>query len=1343
MVIFLTVIPKRPGTIVTDPLFADPAGGDFHLKSTAGRWDPSANGGVGAFVDDVVDSPCIDAGDPSADVALEPVPNGRRVNIGAYGGTPYASKSDATRRTLELSAPVTGTTNRAGWVPIAWNHGGDGWQESDTLRLEYSTDSGTTWLPVGAANALNFSNGAFLWNTLGLTSSTNYTLRLTCNQNQAVSVTSGSFTVLQPVFYYVNDASTSDDVYCTAVGDDGNDGLSPATPKATVQAILDAYDLEPGDTVLVDTGVYRLTNNILVSASDSGSADAYVRIVGSTHASGSVFDRGNMNAGTACFEFSNSDFVSLENVECKGGYDGVFVNEYTRTYHFVDLYLHGNSNWGLEAPNNLYNGQYASLYMWNCLVVSNSVGGIYTRSDLACFNSTIADNAPYQSGAQIGWPYGASITVRNCIIGAVGANGSLFYAVGSGSPSLSSDYNDFFTANGAVVSFTAPSLAAWRAATGQDAHSLGADPLFVNSTLGDYHLQSTAGSWHGGTFSADMADSPCIDAGDPTMPVGAEPAPNGGRINLGAYGGTAQASKTAAGRVVTVVSPNGGEIWRGTNTITWLTTGQGWSNSDTLKLEYSGDGGTTWNPIVGASALAYTAGAFSWNTLPMPSGARYRVRVICNQDPATADISDANFMIHNTGLNFYVNDASTSDDVYCTAVGDDGNDGLSSATPKATVQAILDAYDLEPGDTVLVDTGVYRLTNNILVSASDSGSADAYVRIVGSTHASGSVFDRGNMNAGTACFEFSNSDFVSLENVGCKGGYDGVLVNQYNGSYRFVNLDLHGNGNWGLEAPNNLADGQGASLCVWNCLVVSNSVGGIYTLSHLVCFNSTIADNGPYQYGGQIGSPVGASITVRNCIIGAAGASGSLFYAVGSGSPSLSSDYNDFFTANGAVVSVTAPSLPAWRAATGQDAHSLGADPLFVNSTLGDYHLQSTAGSWHGGTFSADGADSPCIDAGDPTMPVGAEPAPNGARINLGAYGGTAQASKTAAGRVVTVVSPNGGEIWRGTNTITWLTPGQGWGNGDTLNLEYSSDGGMTWNPIAGASALAYSVGAFSWNTLPMPSGARYRVRVICNQDPATADISDANFMIHNTGLNFYVNDASTSDDVYCTAVGDDGNDGLSPATPKATVQAILDAYDLEPGDTVLVDTGVYRLTNNILVSASDSGSADAYVRIVGSTHASGSVFDRGNMNAGTACFEFSNSDFVSLENVECKGGYDGVFVNEYTRTYHFVDLYLHGNSNWGLEAPNNLYNGQYASLYMWNCLVVSNSVGGIYTRSDLACFNSTIADNALYQSGAQIGWPYGASITVRNCIIGAVGANGSLFYAVGSGSPSLFIGLQ
>jgi hypothetical protein len=64
--------------------------GDYHLKSKAGRWDAAA----GAWVKDAVTSPCIDAGDP-ADMGWmnELWPNGRRIDIGAYGGTAEASLS--------------------------------------------------------------------------------------------------------------------------------------------------------------------------------------------------------------------------------------------------------------------------------------------------------------------------------------------------------------------------------------------------------------------------------------------------------------------------------------------------------------------------------------------------------------------------------------------------------------------------------------------------------------------------------------------------------------------------------------------------------------------------------------------------------------------------------------------------------------------------------------------------------------------------------------------------------------------------------------------------------------------------------------------------------------------------------------------------------------------------------------------------------------------------------------------------------------------------------------------------------------------------------------------------
>ncbi len=74
-------------------------------------------------------------------------------------------------------------------------------------------------------------------------------------------------------------------------------------------------------------------------------------------------------------------------------------------------------------------------------------------------------------------------------------------------------------------------------------------PRNPNSSVwidGDYHLKSETGRWDSVSESwiTDNLTSPCIDAGDPNSPVGDEPDPNGGRINMGAYGGTAEASKS-------------------------------------------------------------------------------------------------------------------------------------------------------------------------------------------------------------------------------------------------------------------------------------------------------------------------------------------------------------------------------------------------------------------------------------------------------------------------------------------------------------------------------------------------------------------------------------------------------------------------------------------------------------------------------------------------------------------------------------------------------------------------------------------------------------------------------
>jgi hypothetical protein len=69
---------------------------------------------------------------------------------------------------------------------------------------------------------------------------------------------------------------------------------------------------------------------------------------------------------------------------------------------------------------------------------------------------------------------------------------------------------------------------------------------------GDYHLKSQAGRWDAneGRWTTDNVTSLCIDAGDPASPIGLEPFPNGGIINIGAYGGTEEASKSYFGEPV-------------------------------------------------------------------------------------------------------------------------------------------------------------------------------------------------------------------------------------------------------------------------------------------------------------------------------------------------------------------------------------------------------------------------------------------------------------------------------------------------------------------------------------------------------------------------------------------------------------------------------------------------------------------------------------------------------------------------------------------------------------------------------------------------------------------------
>ena len=90
------------GTLSSDPLLVAPGtwievageqpvwvGGDYHLQSQMGRWDPDLQ----EWIADAQTSPCLDMAHPGSSWSNEPDPNGLRANQGAYGGTSQASLS--------------------------------------------------------------------------------------------------------------------------------------------------------------------------------------------------------------------------------------------------------------------------------------------------------------------------------------------------------------------------------------------------------------------------------------------------------------------------------------------------------------------------------------------------------------------------------------------------------------------------------------------------------------------------------------------------------------------------------------------------------------------------------------------------------------------------------------------------------------------------------------------------------------------------------------------------------------------------------------------------------------------------------------------------------------------------------------------------------------------------------------------------------------------------------------------------------------------------------------------------------------------------------------------------
>ncbi len=226
-----------------------------------------------------------------------------------------------------------------------------------------------------------------------------------------------------------------------------------------------------------------------------------------------------------------------------------------------------------------------------------------------------------------------------------------------------------------------------------------------------------------------------------------------------------------------------------------------------------------------------------------------------------------------------------------------------------------------------------------------------------------------NVESGTTLtdciFSFNHAD--------ANGG--GML--NFESSLTIGNCTFSGNSaNWG-GGMNNAESSTILTYCIFRINRADANGGGILnkqhshtTLSHCV-FSDNSATNGNSISCESYNQQHPSQIQANNCI----------FW----------SDGNEIWNNDNSVITITYSDVHGnWP---GQG--NIDADPCFADADNSNYHLKSEAGRWDVSvqTWVQDTVTSPCIDAGNPDSDWKKELWPNGERINMGIYGGTAEAS--------------------------------------------------------------------------------------------------------------------------------------------------------------------------------------------------------------------------------------------------------------------------------------------------------------------------------------------------------------
>ncbi len=309
-----------------------------------------------------------------------------------------------------------------------------------------------------------------------------------------------------------------------------------------------------------------ITNNIIESNGEMGivTRGAGIYVSGNRNRILNNIIRNNRGGrGAGICGNREGDTLLIEGNQILGnyGYDdhcgGVYLGGYVemRKNVIAGNRVENSYGWGggvlilgtAYLSNNIYRNNYCPTY-GGALFVDEG-GTAYLENEL------IYNNRADESGAAVaidnGEPGSSRIVLTNCTIvnnfspGTIGGN-ALFVDNGSFATMKNcicyGNGDDFNVQSSSLLSVSYTLSTEYYLGVG----NFSKDPLFADTSRGDFHLQSTQGRYDPvtQTWINDNVYSPAIDAGDPASSYSREPSPHGNRINLGCYGNTEFASKS-------------------------------------------------------------------------------------------------------------------------------------------------------------------------------------------------------------------------------------------------------------------------------------------------------------------------------------------------------------------------------------------------------------------------------------------------------------------------------------------------------------------------------------------------------------------------------------------------------------------------------------------------------------------------------------------------------------------------------------------------------------------------------------------------------------------------------